>query len=71
MKTNLMCPNLDDAYHNRERVKQGYGDAFYDSQSLAIARWKFGEPKPDSVILGGLSIVNMGRLPERSTIDYF
>lgn len=53
---------LEKAKCNRERVKQGYGNQFYAQQAAAIAQWQFGEPKPESVILGELPIIGQIRL---------
>ncbi len=48
---------LEQARLNRERVKQGIGNQFYQEQANAVAQWGFGEPKPESVIVGELPYV--------------
>lgn len=62
---NAMCDDLDAAQRNRERVKQGYGNRFYNEQAHAVAQWALGDKKPESVILGELPYigrVGRGRL---------
>jgi len=56
-----MCNDLDKAKRNRERVKQGYGNQFYNRQAYAVAQWQFGEFPPKSIILGELPYV--GKIP--------
>jgi len=52
-----MCDDLDAARRNRERVSQGYGNAFYYEQAHAVAQWSLEGEKPESVILGELPYV--------------
>ena len=47
---------------NRARIKEGYGNEFYDQQAHAVAQWGLGETKPREVIIGELPYVgNIGR----------
>ena len=64
---NAMCDDLDAARRNRERVEQGYGNAFYHEQAHAVAQWTPGEAKPESVILGELPYV--GKIGREGGLD--
>jgi hypothetical protein len=52
-----MCADTTRAAQNRQRVVEGYGDAFYLKQAHAVAQWPLGEPKPSEVIIGDLPFV--------------
>jgi len=52
------CDDLEQARLNRERVKQGYGNEFYDNQSSCLAQWHLGDLPPKELILGSLPEVN-------------
>ena len=56
---NAMCDDLDNAKANRARVKEGFGNAFYDQQANAVAQWQLGELPPESVVLGSLPEVSL------------
>ena len=59
---NPMCADLEQARLNRERVKEGYCNAFYDKQANILAQWSFGSKPPSSLILGGLPQVNPNQI---------
>ena len=56
-----LCENTEHARLNRARVKEGYGNEFYQSQARSVAQWHLGEPPPEGVILGDLPYA--GKLP--------
>ena len=60
LENRTMCEDLVAAKTNRERVKQGYCNAFYAQQAHAVAQWQLGERPPESVILGSLPDVSKG-----------
>ena len=51
---NFMVDDAQAAEENRERVRAGYGNAYYDQQAAAVAQWTVGKSKPDAVIIGEL-----------------
>ena len=57
MITQIICDDLARAKANRERISQGIGNDFYDSQDKATDQWILGGQKPNSVILGDLPIL--------------
>ena len=58
---NTMCQDQDLAKLNRERVKTNDDLAYWESQARAVAQWKLGEPKPESIVLGDLPSVGRYR----------
>jgi len=68
MKPNkTMCQDQDLARLNRERVKTNNDLAYWESQARAVAQWAWGEPKPESVVLGDLPYV--GRYKSDTELD--
>jgi hypothetical protein len=59
---NLLCPEPEQARLNRARVKKDYGKEFYNQQTHAVAQWKLGEAKPESVVVGELPCVGSGQI---------
>ena len=54
----LMCENPEAAQKNRERVKTGYGNRYYEQQAHAVAQWGLEQSKPESVMLGELPVLD-------------
>lgn len=54
---NPMCPNIEEARLNRERVKEGYCNTFYDQQANIEAQWAYGALPPRSLVIGALPVV--------------
>ena len=51
---NLMCEDPELAQLNRDRIKQGETNQYYNQQAHAVAQWQLGEPAPGGVVLGEL-----------------
>ena len=65
-----MCEDTNNAKLNRERIKQGATNQYYDEQAHAVAQWRPGELKPESVILGSLPYAGkLGRCPRDTELD--
>ncbi len=61
---NLMVDNLDNARDNRERVREGYCNQFYNEQARCLAQWTDKKP-PENLVLGELPYV--GKQPRLDT----
>lgn len=58
MKENkAMCDDLEQAKLNRQRVKEGYGNAYYNQQRRAIEQTPADEPLPSTVATGELPYI--------------
>lgn len=55
---NAMCDDLDSAKLNRERIKRGETNLFYEGQAHILAQWHDGDEPPCSLIFGTLPEVN-------------
>lgn len=58
---NLMCDDQDKARLNRERVKQGVGNDYYDQQARCLAQWTEDKP-PENLVLGELPVVGLKQI---------
>ena len=54
MNNPLMCENPELAKLNRARVKEGFGNSFYNGQRRIAQGWVVGQPKPENLIVGDL-----------------
>jgi len=50
----FMCDDLENARLNREHIKGGSTNDFYEEQRRSVAGWRVGEPCPKSIVLGEL-----------------
>jgi len=57
-RSQLLCPDLDAARKNRDRVKTKVGEDFYRQQERLLAQWKLGERPPIGLVLGKLPCPN-------------
>lgn len=63
---NLMCDDLAQAKHNRERVAQGCCNQFYAEQAHILAQWQPDDLPPEDLILGELPYINLKQIrPDR------
>jgi len=61
-KFKFMCPNMEEAKRNRERVAEFLNQDYYAQQAHAIAQWEWGQPAPKDLVLGELPFINRPRL---------
>ena len=61
----FMCPNMEEAKRNRERVAEFLNQDYYAQQAHAIAQWEWGQPAPKDLVLGELPFINRPR-PDRN-----
>ena len=54
--------DLERARLNRERVKEGYCNEYYDQQARICAQWHSGERPPCNLMLGNLPEVNLKQI---------
>ena len=59
---NLMCDDLECARLNRERIKAGVTNRYYDEQAHILAQWQWCEPPPADLVLGELPIVDLKQI---------
>ena len=52
-----MCEDLDLARRNRERIESNGTNHYYEEQAHALAQWEWGEPPPESLVIGELPYV--------------
>ena len=61
-KFKFMCPNMEEAKHNRERVAEFLNQDYYAQQAHAEAQWEWGQLAPKGLALGELPFIGTSRL---------
>ena len=59
---NPMCNDLDNARLNRERIKRGVTNQYYDEQANILAQWLWCEPPPADLVIGELPVIDLKQI---------